>query len=143
MLRTLTILLFLTLLSHKGFSQYYDDSTTQKLNTQYTAAINYVDAAINSIAALNSLIKKENYRNKISSFNNPTSSDMGFNLQLEINTALKPLLDKAKNVNPNKFMDVVGSLVGNQSKGGLTKSLIPATGIFSTLTSLVGNLTVS
>ena len=59
MLRTLTILLFLTLLSHKGFSQYYDDSTTYKLTTQYTAAINYVDAAINSIAALNSLIKKK------------------------------------------------------------------------------------
>ena len=39
---------------------------------------------------------------------------MGFNLQLEIQTALKPLLDKAKNVSPNKFMDVVGSLVGNQ-----------------------------
>ncbi len=144
--KPITILLFFTFLCNKGFSQYYDDSTLfhqQKLTSQYTAAINYVDAAINSIAALNSLIKKENYRNKISSFNNPTSSDMGFNLQLEINTALKPLLDKAKNVNTNKFMDVVGSLIGNQSKSGLTKSFIPATGIFSTLTSLVGNLTVS
>ena len=56
---------------------------------------------------------------------------------------IKPLLDKAKHVNTNKFMDVVGSLVGNQSKGGLTKSLIPATSIFSTLTSLVGNLTIN
>lgn len=141
--RILTILLSLTILSLKGFTQLYDDSTTYKLTAQYAAAIDFTDAAINSIAALNSLIKKENYRNKISSFNNPTSSDMGFNLQLEINTALKPLLDKAKNVNPSKFMDVVGSLVGNQSKGGLSKSLIPATGIFSTLTSLVGNLTVT
>lgn len=143
MLKFLTILLFLTTLSLKGFAQSNDDSTTYKLIAQYTAAINYTDAAINSISALNSLIKKENYRNKISSFNNPTSSDMGFNLQLEINTALKPLLDKAKNVNPNKFMDVVGSLVGNQSKAGIAKNLIPATGIFSTLTSLVGNLTVT
>jgi hypothetical protein len=140
--RITTILLFLTILITKGFAQYYDDSATQKLLAQYSAAINYTDAAINSIAALNSLIKKENYRNKISSFNNPTSSDMGFNLQLEINTALKPLLDKAKNINPNKFMDVVGSLVGN-NKTGLTKSLIPATGIFSTLTSLVGNLAIN
>ena len=141
MLKSFTILFFFLLFSTNGFTQYYD--STQKLIIQYKAAIEFSDAAINSISALNSLIKKENYRNKISSFNNPTSSDMGFNLQLEINSALKPLLDKAKNVNPNKFMDVVGSLVGNQSKGGLTKSLIPTTGIFSTLTSLVGNLTIS
>jgi hypothetical protein len=141
MLKSFTILFFFLLLSTNGFTQYYDN--TQKLIIQYKAAIEFSDAAINSIAALNSLIKKENYRNKISSFNNPTSSDMGFNLQLEINTALKPLLEKAKHVNTNKFIDVVGSLVGNQSKSGLTKSLIPTTSIFSTLTSLVGNLTVS
>ena len=128
---------------NKSYSQHDTLSPQLKLNTQYAAAISYADAAINSISALNSLIKKENYRNKISSFNNPTSSDMGFNLQLEINTALKPLLDKAKNVNPNKFMDVVGSLVGNQNKAGLAKNIIPTTGIFSTLTSLVGNLTVT
>lgn len=67
---------------------------------------------------------------------------MGFNLQLEINTALKPLLDKSKNVNTNKFTDVVNSLVGN-SKSGLLKSLTPTTGIFSTLTSLVGNLAIT
>ncbi len=141
MLKSFTILFFFLLFSTNGFTQYYD--STQKLIIQYKAAIEFSDAASNSISALNSLIKKENYRNKISSFNNPTSSDMGFNLQLEINTALKPLLDKAKHVNTNKFMDVVGSLVGNQSKGGLTKSLIPATSIFSTLTSLVGNLTIN
>jgi hypothetical protein len=40
-------------------------------------------------------------------------------------------------------MNVVGSLVGNQSKTGIAKNLIPATGIFSTLTSLVGNLIVA
>ena len=136
-----TTILFLTLtLCHKGFAQ---DDPQQKLTTQYTAAINYVDAAINSITALNSLIKKENYRNKVASFNNPTSSDMGFNLQLEINTALKPLLEKAKNVNTNKFTDVVSSLVGSNGKSNLLKNLTPATGIFSTLTSLVGSLTVT
>ncbi len=141
MLKSFTILFFFLLFSTNGFTQYYD--STQKLIIQYKAAIEFSDAAINSISALNSLIKKENYRNKISSFNNPTSSDMGFNLQLEINSALKPLLEKARNVNSNKFIDIVGSLVGNQSKSGLTKSLIPTTGIFSTLTSLVGNLTIS
>lgn len=143
MKKNLLILFFLVILCPKGFTQPYTDSITHKLIVQYTAAINYADAAINSISALNSLIKKENYRNKISSFNNPTSSDMGFNLQLEINTALKPLLEKTKNVNPNKFMDVVSSLVGNQNKAGLAKNIIPTTGIFSTLTSLVGNLTVT
>jgi hypothetical protein len=144
--KLITIFFFSLIPYTKGFAQYYDDSTAfrqQKLHTQYTAAIEFADAAINSIAALNSLIKKENYRNKISSFNNPTSSDMGFNLQLEIQTALKPMLDKAKNVNPNKFMDVVGSLVGNQNKSGLVKNLIPASGIFNSLTSIVGNLVVT
>ena len=134
-------ILFLTLtLCQKGFAQ---DDPQQKLTTQYTAAINYVDAAINSITALNSLIKKENYRNKVASFNNPTSSDMGFNLQLEINTALKPLLEKSRNINQNKFTDVVGSLVGSNGKSNLLKNLTPATGIFSTLTSLVGSLVVT
>lgn len=141
--RTLIILLLLIIHSIKGFTNSYNDSTTFKLTTQYTAAINYTDAAINSISALNSLIKKENYRNRISSFNNPANSDMGFNLQLEINTALKPLLIKAKNINSNKFMDIVGSLLGNQNKLGISKNLIPASGILSTITSLVANLTVT
>lgn len=139
MLHKTIILLFSILSSFVCHAQ----TPTSKLQTQYHTTIEYCDAAINSIAALNSLIKKENYRNKISSFNNPTSSDMGFNLQLEINSALKPLLDKAKNVNQTKFMDVVGSLVGNQSKTAGSKSIIPTTGIFSTLSSLVGNLTIT
>jgi hypothetical protein len=142
MLRLLIILFYLQGICTNAFAQQYSDSSHHKLTTQFTASIEFSDAAINSIAALNSLIKKENYRNKISSFNNPTSSDMGFNLQIEINSALKPLLDKAKNVNQNKFMDVVGSLVGNQSKTGGTKSYIPTTSIFSTISSLVGNLAI-
>ena len=144
--KIITILLLSLILCTKGFAQYYSDSTAiakEKLHNQYTAAAEFADAAINSITALNSLIKKENYRNKISSFNNPTSNDMGFNLQLEIQTALKPMLEKAKNVNTNKFMDVVGSLVGNQNKSSLVKNLIPASGIFNSLTSLVGNLVVT
>lgn len=116
----------------------------QKLTQQYTAASSLTDAAINSIAALNSLIKKENYRNKISSFNNPTSSELGFNLQVEINTALKPLLEKAKHVNANKFTDIVGSLLNTPSKAGTTtKNVSPVGGVYNTLLSLVGNLAVN
>ena len=70
---------------------------------QFTATCDFLDAAINSLNSFNSLIKKENYRIKITSFNNPTSSDMGFSLQNEIQSALKPLLAKAKNTNTNKI----------------------------------------
>lgn len=135
----LTILLFAHTNLH---SQSFEDSINYKLLYEYKAAIEFSDAAINSLSALNSLLKKENYRNKIASFNNPTSNDIGFNLQLEINTALKPLLEKSRNVNSNKFMDVVGSLV-TQTNNSVTKSFIPATSIFSTVTSLVSNLTIT
>jgi hypothetical protein len=115
---------------------------------QFSATADFLDAAINSINSFNSLIKKENYRIKITSFNNPTSSDMGFNLENEIQTALKPLLAKAKTTNTTKFAQVVSSLVANQSKTStpvasagkvLTPSINP---IFSTLLSLVGTLTI-
>ena len=72
-------------------------------NSQFISTSYLLDAAMNSFNSLNSLIKKENYRNKITSFNNPTSSDMGFNLENEIQTALKPLLLKAKTTNTDKF----------------------------------------
>lgn len=88
----LYILLFTFNFIH-SYSQYNEDSTTyftQKLTQQHTAASRFTDAAINSIVDLNSLIKKENYRNKISSFKKPTSSELGFNLQVEISTAQKP-----------------------------------------------------
>lgn len=67
---------------------------------QFTSTTDFLDPSINSF---NSLIKKENYRNQITSFNNPTSSDMGFNLENEIQTALKPLLAKAKSTNGDSF----------------------------------------
>ena len=146
MQKYIVILFLCIIVSNNILSQDFSDSVTlkqEKLVTQFTAVIEFADAAISSIAALNSLIKKENYRNKISAFNNPTSSDLGFNLQLEIQSALKPLLDKSKKVNSNKFIDVVGSLINNQGKGSLLKGFSPTGGIFSTLTSLVGNLTVS
>jgi hypothetical protein len=44
---------------------------------QFISTIDFLDASINSINSFNSLLKKEAYRIKITSFNNPTSSDMG------------------------------------------------------------------
>lgn len=111
---------------------------------QFTATCDFIDAAINSLNSFNGLIKKENYRIKITSFNNPTSSEMGFNLENEIQTALKPLLAKAKNTNTNKFSQVVGTLITGQSKTTtpvktVTNGVNP---LFSTLMSLVGTLTI-
>lgn len=109
---------------------------------QFTATSDFLDAAINSINSFNSLIKKENYRNKITSFNNPTSSDMGFNLENEIQTALKPLLAKAKGTNTTKFTQVVSSLMANQTKTTPVKAAPGVNPLFSTLMGLVGTLTV-
>ena len=109
---------------------------------QFISTIDFLDASINSINSFNSLLKKEAYRIKITSFNNPTSSDMGFNLENEIQTALKPLLDKAKNTNTQKFSGIVSSILSSQSKSGLGKTLLSINPVFPTLLSLVGNLTV-
>jgi hypothetical protein len=78
------------------FKLNFNYSREEVTNEQFVATSEFLDAAINSINSFNSLIKKENYRIKIISFNNPTSSDMGFNLENEIQTALKPLLAKPK-----------------------------------------------
>ncbi|HEV8284499.1 MAG TPA: hypothetical protein VGQ09_09320 [Chitinophagaceae bacterium] len=119
-----------------------------KISKQFSTTSDFLDAAINSINSFNSLIKKENYRIKITSFNNPTSSDMGFSLENEIQAALKPLLAKAKSTNTTKFSQVVSSLVTNQSKTVTpvtSATKVVTTGInpiFSTLLSLVGTLTI-
>jgi hypothetical protein len=111
---------------------------------QFVATCDFLDAAINSLNSFNGLIKKENYRIKITSFNNPTSSDMGFSLENEIQSALKPLLAKAKSTNTTKFSQVVSTLVTNQPKTIPTaaKAVTGFNPIFSTLLSLVGNLTI-
>jgi hypothetical protein len=110
---------------------------------KFKATTDFLDAAINSINSFNSLIKKENYRVKITSFNNPTSSDMGFSLENEIQTALKPLLTKAKNTNTNKFGQVVSGLINTQSSMTAAKTaLMTVSPVFTTLISLVGNLTI-
>jgi hypothetical protein len=109
---------------------------------QFTATSDFLDAAINSINSFNSLIKKENYRIKITSFNNPTSSDMGFNLENEIQSALKPLLAKARNTNATKFTQVISSLMTNQSKTTPVKMITGVNPLFSTLLGIVGTLTI-
>lgn len=113
------------------------------VSKKFSSTSDFLDAAISSINAFNSLIKKENYRTKIASFNNPTSADMGFSLENEIQTALKPLLAKAKSTNPNKFSEVVSSLVNTQSKMPVAKTALTTINpVFTTLVSLVGTLTV-
>ncbi len=126
-----------------AFSQYNPISQPRK---QITATSHFIESATQSLNSLSSVLKKDNYRNKISTLNNPTSSDLGFNLEMEIQTALKPMLEKAKKTDPNKFQDVVQSLVRSPSKaGGVAgiSQLLPATSIFSSVISLVGSLTIS
>jgi hypothetical protein len=70
---------------------------------------------------------------------------MGFNLENEIQSALKPLLAKAKNTNTDKFSQVVSSLFTTPTKAGVTtaKTVVPAINpLFGPLFSLVGTLTI-
>ncbi|HVK96534.1 MAG TPA: hypothetical protein VM368_01900, partial [Flavisolibacter sp.] len=115
------------------------------ISRQFTATSEFLDAAINSINSFSSLIKKENYRNKITALNNPTTSDMGFNLENEFQTALRPLLAKAKNTNTEKFSQVVSSFFTAPVKTAntISKTATPVINpVFSTLLSLVGNLAI-
>jgi hypothetical protein len=63
---------------------------------QFLATSEFIDAALNSINSFQGLLKKENYRIKLVSFNNPSSNELGFSLETEINTALKPMLAKTR-----------------------------------------------
>lgn len=68
---------------------------------------------------------------------------MGFNLENEIQTALKPMLAKAKNTNTGKFSEIVSSLVGAQSKMPVVKTALRTVNpVFTTLISLVGTLAI-
>jgi len=105
----------------------------------------YVESANNSINSLNGLLKKDNYRNKITSLNNPANSDLGFNLKTEIMSALKPLLAKAKKTDHKKFNEVIDGLLNVNDETGLNvvQKLLPASSILSTILSLVGNLVIT
>src|SRR5688572_16887930 len=104
----------------------------------------YTESANNSVNSLNSLLRKDSYRNKITTLNNPTNNELGFSLKNEILTALKPLLDKAKRTDSKKFKDVIENFLSNPEENGIgsVKKYLPALGIFSTVLSLVGNLVI-
>src|SRR4051812_2109386 len=44
----------------------------------------FIESANNSINSLNGLLKKDNYRNKITTLNNPVNNELGFSLKNEI-----------------------------------------------------------
>ena len=99
----------------------------------------FLDAAISSTNNLQSLILKETYRNKIVALNNPTSNELGFSLEVEIQNALKPLLSKTNKTNTSKLGQVVGSVM---QTGKTSLGLFPAGNVFTSLISMVGNVTV-
>ncbi len=106
---------------------------------KFTNSSLFLDAAISSANNLQSLISKESYRNKIALLNNPTSNDLGFNLEMEIQNSLKPLMAKTKKTNTTKFSQVVTSFL-NTGKTGL--SLFPAGNVFTSIVGMAGNLVV-
>ncbi len=104
----------------------------------------FIESANNSVNSLSSLLKKDNYRNKITTLNNPTNNELGFSLKNEILTALKPILDKARKTDSKKFKEVIENFLSNPEDNGISsvKKYLPALGIFSTVLSLVGNLVI-
>jgi hypothetical protein len=105
----------------------------------------FIESANNSINSLNGLLKKDNYRNKITTLNNPSNNELGFSLKTEILSALQPLLDKAKRTDNSKFREVMENLLSNPEENGLSsvKQYLPSAALFSTVISLVGSLVIS
>ncbi len=104
----------------------------------------FIESANNSVNSLTSLLKKDNYRNRITTLNNPVNNELGFSLKNEILTALKPVLDKAKKTDGGKFRGVIENFLNNPEENGIksVKKYLPSLGIFSTVLSLVGNLVI-
>lgn len=119
------------------------DNSIAKTATQFIATTNLLDAAVSSVNSINSIIKKENYRNKINSFNNPATSDMGFSLESEITLALKPILNKTRRVNTSKFSEIVSALIHNPIRNILPANVFSVSTVFNPLLSIVGNLAVT
>lgn len=105
----------------------------------------FIESANNSINSLNSLLKKDNYRNKITTLNNPANNELGFSLKTEILTALDPIMGKTKKTDNKKFKEVIENFLSNPEENGISsvKKYLPALGIFSTVLSLVGNLVIA
>jgi hypothetical protein len=105
----------------------------------------FIESANNSINSLNGLLKKDNYRNKITTLNNPVNNELGFSLKNEIMIALRPVLDKAKKTDRKKFGEVIENFLSSPEENGISsvKKYLPMLGIFSTVLSLVGNLVIA
>jgi hypothetical protein len=114
----------------------------QKSHTKFLASAHLIDASINSLNSLGSLIRKENYRNKITSLNNPASAEMGFNLEIEIQAALKPILEKATRTNTSKFSEVIASIIQHPIKNQQGAIVFGGNGLLGSVLGLVANLTV-
>lgn len=105
----------------------------------------FIESANNSLNSLNSLLRKDNYRNRITRLNNPVNNELGFSLKNEILIALKPIMDKTKKTDTKKFKEVIENFLNNPEDNGIksVKTLMPTLGIFSTVLSLVGNLVIT
>jgi len=106
---------------------------------KFMLSSNFLDIAISSTNSLQTMVLKESYRNKIVALNNPTSNELGFNLELEIQNALKPIMDKTSKTNAGKLSQVVGSVMQTGKSGA---SLFPVGNVFTSLISMVGGVTV-
>lgn len=104
----------------------------------------FIESASNSLNSITSLLKKDNYRNKITTLNNPVNNELGFSLKNEILTALKPIIDKVKKTNGGKFKDVIENFLSKPEENGIksVQKYMPTLGIFSTVLALVGNLVI-
>ncbi len=104
----------------------------------------FVESANSSVNSLTSLLRKDNYRNKITTLNNPVNNELGFSLKNEILTALKPILDKVKKTDGGKFKDIIENFLSKPEENGIksVKKYLPSIGIFTTVLSLVGNLVI-
>src|SRR5688572_27886364 len=79
----------------------------------------FIESANNSVNSFNSLLKKDNYRNKITTLNNPVNNELGFSLKAEIPTALKPILDKVKKTDGGKFREVIENFLSKPEENGI------------------------
>ncbi|MBL7740482.1 MAG: hypothetical protein JNK14_14790 [Chitinophagaceae bacterium] len=141
----LTKAIFISLLTTAFVTTARGQANIQRNNKPAILSIAYfIESANNSVNSLNSLLKKDNYRNKITTLNNPVNNELGFSLKNEILAALKPILDKVKRTDPGKFRGVIENFLGNPEENGISsvKKYMPVLGIFSTVLSLVGNLVI-
>ncbi len=124
---------------------YTQPVTPKKDNKSGILSIAYfIESANSSLNSITSLLKKDNYRNKITTLNNPVNNDLGFSLKNEILIALKPIMDKVKKTDGGKFKDIIENFLSKPEENGIksVKKYMPALGIFSTVLSLVGNLVI-